>query len=86
MAAAMESSERREQEAEAAADEMDRRAREMEDRADELGQRVSETRGDWQRKQQDTSVPGAEPDHEDRAGEVAGDWEGEGQAADEEGQ
>lgn len=83
MAAAMESSERREQEAEAAADEMDQRAREMEDRANELGSRVSETRGDWQRKQEDSSAPGAEPDHEDRAGEVAGDWDGEGQGADE---
>jgi hypothetical protein len=31
-------------------------------------------------------VPGAEPDHEDRAGEVVGDWEGEGQGADEAGQ
>jgi hypothetical protein len=83
MAATMESSDRQEEEAHGAADEMDRDAREMEGRADELGGRVSETRGDWQRKQQDSSVPGAEPDHEDRAGEVAGDWDGEGQAADE---
>jgi len=82
----MESSEQRESQAEAAADEMDQRAAEMEDRADELGRRVAETRGDWERKQQDSSVPGAEPDHEDRAGEVAGDWEGEDEAAEEAGQ
>jgi hypothetical protein len=82
----MESSERRERQAQDAAGEMDERAGEMEERADELGRRVAETRGDWQRKQQDSSVPGAEPDHEDRSGEVVGDWEGEGQGADEAGQ
>ena len=82
----MESSERRERQAQEAADEMDQRAGEMEDRADELGGRVADTRGDWQRKQQDSEVPGAEPDHEERAGEVAGDWDGEGEAAEEAGQ
>jgi hypothetical protein len=82
----MESSEQRESQAQDAADEMDRRAGEMEDRADELGGGVAEARGDWQRKQQDPSAPGAEPDHEDREGEVVGDWEGDGEAADEAGE
>ncbi|MFL5821108.1 MAG: hypothetical protein ACJ76S_10565 [Solirubrobacteraceae bacterium] len=82
----MESSERRERQAHAAADEMDARAAKMEDHSDELDREVADTRGDWRRKQQDSSVPGAEPEHEERSGEVVGDWQGEGQEAEEAGQ
>ena len=59
----------------------------MEARAAELGDEVDEVRSDWRRKQEDPGVPGAEPTGEQEAGgEVAGDWEGEGPAANEAGQ
>ena len=35
---------------------------EMEARSEELGEEIDETRSDWKRKQQDSSVPGADPD------------------------
>jgi hypothetical protein len=60
---------------------------EMEARTERLEEEVEQTRSDWRRKQEDPSVPGAEPaDSEEAGGEAAGDWEGEGPAADQAGQ
>lgn len=74
---------------ERAAEEMASDVEEMEARSAELGEDVDDLRSDWKRKRQDPSVPGAEPEDEDEdeaGGEVAGDWEGEGPAADDAGQ
>jgi hypothetical protein len=81
---------------ESAAGEMEASLEEMETRSEEVGERVDETRSEWERKQQDSAVPGAEAgeDAGAQAGageeadveEVAGDWEGQGPAADEAGQ
>jgi hypothetical protein len=71
----------------AAAEEMEEDLREMEHHSEEVGGDIDEARSDWEHKQDDPSVPGAEPEDEEQAGgEVAGDWEGEGPAADEGGQ
>ena len=67
---------------------MEENARELQERGEELDAQVEETRSDWERKRHDPRVPGADPpDEPDEAGEeVAGDWEGEGPAAEEAGQ
>ena len=71
----------------AAAEEMETELRKLEGHAGEVDDRIDETRKDWEAKRRDPSVPGAEaPDQEDAGGEVAGDWEGEGPAADQAGQ
>jgi hypothetical protein len=59
----------------------------LEQRSEHVGEEIDETRREWETKRNDPGVPGAEPEHEEDAGdEVAGDWEGEGPAADEGGQ
>jgi hypothetical protein len=81
--------ERDEDEVRAGVDGMESEAEEMSSRSDELGDEVEDVRDDWQAKRRDSSVPGAEPpaeEEESEGGEVAGDWEGEGPAADEAGQ
>ena len=75
----------------AATGEMESEAREMRSRAEELDEQIDETRSEWRRKQDDPQVPGAQADDEsdedaDAEEEVAGDWEGEGPAAEEAGQ
>jgi hypothetical protein len=71
----------------AAAEEMEAELADMEHRSDEVGEEIDDARSDWEAKQADDSVPGAEPrDAEDAGGDVAGDWEGEGPAADKAGQ
>jgi hypothetical protein len=70
-----------------AAGEMERGADDLESRTDEVGDRVERTRAEWKRKQQDPQVPGADTgEGDDAEEEVAGDWEGEGPAADDAGQ
>jgi hypothetical protein len=70
-----------------AAEEMETELRKLEGHAGEVDSRIDETRKEWEAKRRDPSVPGAEPpDEEDAGGEIAGDWEGEGPAADEGGQ
>jgi hypothetical protein len=70
-----------------AAGEMEDDADDMESRTDEVGDRVERTRAEWKRKQQDSQVPGADPGEDrDAEEEVAGDWEGEGPAAEDAGQ
>jgi hypothetical protein len=55
-----------------------------------LQDRIDDVKADWERKRRDPSVPGAPaPPHDPEAadgGDVAGDWEGEGPAANEAGQ
>ena len=75
----------------AATGDMESNAREMRNRAEELDEQIDETRSEWRRKQDDPQVPGAQADDEsdedaDAEEEVAGDWEGEGPAAEEAGQ
>jgi hypothetical protein len=57
---------------------------------EELQDRIDDVRADWERKRRDPSVPGAPaPDGDPEAadgGAIAGDWEGEGQAANRAGQ
>jgi hypothetical protein len=70
----------------AATDDMAGDLEEMEARTERLDEEVEQTRSDWRRKQEDPSVPGAEPAGDEEAGgEVAGDRE-EGPAADQPGQ
>lgn len=57
---------------------------------EELERHIQDVRADWERKRRDPQVPGApapdgEPEDAD-GGAVAGDWEGEGPAANEAGQ
>lgn len=63
---------------------------ELEQRTEQLQDRIDDVRADWERKRRDPSVPGApapadDPEAAD-GGAVAGDWEGEGPAADRAGQ
>jgi hypothetical protein len=41
---------------------MERDADRMEEHSDKLGERIEETRRDWEAKEQDPTVPGAQPD------------------------
>jgi hypothetical protein len=41
---------------------MERDADRMEEHSDKLGERIEETRRDWEAKEHDPSVPGAQPD------------------------
>jgi len=52
-------------EVEEAVKEMDSDLSEMADEADELGEGIDKTRGDWESRQQDSGVPGAEPSDDD---------------------
>ena len=55
-----------------------------------LQDRIDDVRADWERKRRDPAVPGAPAPADDSeaadGGAVAGDWEGEGPAANEAGQ
>jgi hypothetical protein len=59
---------------------------ELEAQSEEVGEHIDDTRSDWERKQQDAAVPGAEPGEEADAEDVAGDWEGQGPNASDAGQ
>jgi hypothetical protein len=74
-------------EVQAAASEMEAALDDMEHRSEEVAEDIDDARSDWEAKRKDASVPGAEPpEEEDAGGEVAGDWEGQGPAADDAGQ
>jgi hypothetical protein len=45
-------------------EEMERDLQDMEERAGEVDEHIDETRKEWERKQSDSAVPGAEPDEE----------------------
>lgn len=44
----------------------ERDADDMEERSDKLEQRIDETRSDWEAKEQDSAVPGAQPEESDQ--------------------
>jgi hypothetical protein len=43
------------------ADELEREADKLEEHSQEVGQRIEDTRSEWESKQQDQAVPGAQP-------------------------
>ncbi len=45
---------------------MERDAERMEHDADRIGDHIDETRKDWEAKEQDPSVPGAQPDPDEQ--------------------
>jgi hypothetical protein len=45
-------------------EEMERDLQDMEERAGEVDEHIDDARKEWERKQSDTAVPGAEPDAE----------------------
>jgi hypothetical protein len=49
------------------AQELEREADGLEDSSDRVGELIQETRRDWEAKEQDPSVPGAQPDPDDDA-------------------
>jgi hypothetical protein len=57
-----EAGEDEEAKAEAVSQDMESGLQEMRSRAQEVDQELTDVRDDWQRKRQDPSVPGAEPD------------------------
>lgn len=72
---------------EQAAQEAEAQLDDLEHHSDELGEDIDHTRRDWERRKEDSQVPGAEPDRDaPDEGDDAGDRQGEGPAADEAGQ
>jgi hypothetical protein len=58
------------------AERMEEDAERMEEHSEQLGERIDAIETDWERKEQDVSVPGAQPDpdeHEESRPGVAGD-------------
>jgi hypothetical protein len=51
------------------ADRMEEDAERMEEHSDQLGERIDDIQGDWEQKEQDVSVPGAQPDADDEGEE-----------------
>jgi hypothetical protein len=47
------------------AEELEREAQAMEEHSDEVGEGIEEARGEWESKEGDPSVPGAQPDPAD---------------------
>ena len=43
-------------------DRMEEDAEKLEQHSEQLGERIDDIEGDWERKEQDPSVPGAQPD------------------------
>ena len=52
--------------------ELERDAEKMEQHSDKLGERIDETRREWEAKEQDPSVPGAQPDPDEEEESVPG--------------
>jgi hypothetical protein len=44
------------------AQELEREAEDLEEQSDRVGEHIDDTRRDWESKEQDPSVPGAQPD------------------------
>jgi len=68
----------------------ERELADLRDGTERLQDRIDDVRADWERKRRDPSVPGApSPDGDPETadgGAIAGDWEGEGPAANRAGQ
>ena len=68
---------------ESAAGEMESDLEQMESRSEEVGEHIHEARSDWERKQQDAAVPGADPgDEAEATGDPAGEPAEAGDAED----
>lgn len=51
---------------------LERDADKMEDHSDKLGERIEQTRREWEAKEQDPSIPGAQPDPDEEEEPVPG--------------
>ena len=47
------------------ADRLERDADKLEDESERVGEHIEEARSDWEAKEKDSSVPGAEPEFDD---------------------
>jgi hypothetical protein len=54
------------------ADRMEENADKLEQHSEQLGERIDDIEGDWERKEQDPAVPGAQPDPVEEEEPVAG--------------
>ena len=54
------------------ADRMQEDAEKMEEHNEQLGERIDDIESDWERKEQDPAVPGAQPDPAEEEEPVAG--------------
>jgi hypothetical protein len=54
------------------AQELEREAEDLEEQSDRVGEHIDGTRRDWESKEQDPSVPGAQPDPDDEEESVPG--------------
>jgi hypothetical protein len=54
------------------ADRLEDEADKLEQHNEQLGQRIDDVQDDWQRKEQDVSVPGAQPDPGEEEESLAG--------------
>jgi hypothetical protein len=54
------------------AEQMEDEAERMEHHSDQLGDRIDDVKEDWERKERDASVPGAQPDPDEEEEPVAG--------------
>ena len=54
------------------ADRMEEDAERMEEHSEQLGERIADVESDWERKEQDASVPGAKPDADEDQEPVPG--------------
>jgi hypothetical protein len=54
------------------AQELEREAEDLEEQSDRVGEHIDHTRRDWESKEQDPSVPGAQPDPDDEEESVPG--------------
>lgn len=54
------------------AQQLEREAEDLEEQSDRVGEHIDETRRDWESKEQDPSVPGAQPDPDGEEESVPG--------------
>jgi hypothetical protein len=54
------------------ADRMEQDADRLEQKSEQLGERIDDVQDDWQRKEQDVSVPGAQPESADEEESLPG--------------
>jgi hypothetical protein len=54
------------------ADRMEEDADKLERHSDQLGERIDDIQDDWERKERDVSVPGAQPDPDEDDEDTAG--------------
>lgn len=54
------------------AEELEREADKLEDHSERVGEHIEEARRDWEAKQDDPTIPGAQPDAEDEEESMPG--------------